>query len=417
MTGRGNLWFARGALAYLALVLLQGGASSGGLGGNLLIEMLGAVLLGWRLWLGPVELSRQAVWVGRAVLVLAIVQVMPLPPALWTYLPGRAGVAQGFVLLGEPLPWLTVSLAPWRSLASLAGLIPSLALFTAMRGRSAPEACHVAVLVVALAAVSVALGLIQWHAGVGYVYGVTNYGRGPGFFANSNHQSNFLLIALALGAGWAMARPLSRAYRWGLVVLALWLLAGLAINMSLACIALLPVEVMVLALQHRADWRRPRVIGAMALVALATVGVALSWPGGNDLTAGGGIAGLTRLDFLVNGLRIWRDFMPIGTGLGAFEAIYRWYEEPALAGATFVNHAHDDWLEFLIEGGVLAMAVIAGFALWLRAKWLAGWQSGDAVRRVVPLCIVLELAHSLVDYPLRTAALAGLFAVLCAWID
>ena len=48
---------------------------------------------------------------GRGVLGLALLwfalvllQLVPLPPALWSALPARAPVTEGFLLRGEPLP-------------------------------------------------------------------------------------------------------------------------------------------------------------------------------------------------------------------------------------------------------------------------------------------------------------------------
>ena len=209
----------------------------------------------------------------------------------------------------------------------------------------------------------------------------------------------------------------ARLSRWLGRGMAVWLVFGVVINLSLACIALLPIEAMALMLLWRPQWRRVPVLATMAGAGIFVLLAALFWPGANDLSAGGGLAGLSRRDFLVNGLHILRDFAPLGTGLGSFTQIYRWYENPALAGLTFVNHAHDDWLELLIEGGVLAVMPLVAFFAWLRARWLAEWRHGGAVRQVAPLCIAIEMAHSLVDYPLRTAALAGLFAVCCAMID
>ena len=41
---------ATATLAYLAAVLLLGGASAAGQGGNLLLQLGGAGLIGWTLW-------------------------------------------------------------------------------------------------------------------------------------------------------------------------------------------------------------------------------------------------------------------------------------------------------------------------------------------------------------------------------
>jgi O-antigen ligase len=73
-------------------------------------------------------------------------------------------------------------------------------------------------------------------------------------------------------------------------------------------------------------------------------------------------------------------------------------------------------LEFLIETGVFGLALFALFLNWfLRAGWLL-WnadRSTQAVALAATLGIAAVLMHSLVDYPLRTAAISSLLALCC----
>ena len=406
-------------LAYIVLVLVLGGASAAGEGANLLLQLLAALLMGWRLWLGPVEVSGPLRWTLGAALLLILVQFVPLPPALWESMAWRGNLAAGYTLAGLPQPWLTVSLAPWRSLASLAHLIVPGALFCAMRGQCAPGRTSVAWMVVAGGAVSLVLGLLQWGTGQGYLYAVTNYGRGPGFFANSNHQAGFLLMAFAIGV-WLFVQSRDGVTRVALAVLAGGLVLGLAINPSLACLTLFPIEVMALALVLRPDWRRRTIVIPMVFVGAILLAGIMWLPGSNDLSHAGTIPGLSRREFWENGVRIVCDTLPWGTGLGSFADVYRWYENPAFATDTFVNHAHNDWLELIIEGGVFALVAMLAGAFWLTARAAALWATGSEVRmsaQVALVGVIIALTHSLVDYPLRTAAFAGVFAILCAWVD
>ena len=63
---------------------------------------------------------------------LIAIQLVPLPPAIWTALPGRDFVANGYALLGQPLPWLPISLAPYQTIASALWLLPPLAIIAGM---------------------------------------------------------------------------------------------------------------------------------------------------------------------------------------------------------------------------------------------------------------------------------------------
>jgi O-antigen ligase len=88
----------------------------------------------------------------------------------------------------------------------------------------------------------------------------------------------------------------------------------------------------------------------------------------------------------------------LGHGLGTFEEAYPRF-------ATFdmdrrVNHAHNDWLEWAAEGGlVVPLCLITFLALvaWHSRRHLWSWG------------IAFVLAHSVVDYPLQRAGMSGWF--------
>ncbi len=428
----------RGAtLAYLAGVLLLGGASAAGWGVNLLLQLGGALLLSLSLWdrsaLHPPSAPLRLF--GWSVAVLAAIQFLPLPPVIWTLLPGRGPVLEGFALLNIAPPWLTLSMAPWHSLLSLCWWIPAVALFAAMRHRHAPSFAAVTRVIAGIAVLSVVLGAVQRSTGQAYIYTITNYGTGPGFFANSNHQGSFLLTTLALFGGQAIGQfrrkgPTPKGTRNRLAarfvpvasaVVCAVLAAGIALSGSLACVCLLVPVALALAAMAWPGWRMrfaavaaAGVSGVLLLAALLAFG-----PLTNDLTARGIVPGISRLDFLINGLQALRDVMPFGSGLGSFELLYRRYEDSRIIGTTFVNHAHDDLLELLIETGLFGAAALACFLRWLAPRCWHVWSGArdDVPRLAASAAIGVVLAHSLVDYPLRTAAMSAIVALACALLD
>ncbi len=418
---------ANATLLYLAAILLLGGASAAGFAANLVLQLAGAALLGWTLW---AQTSRAKLDPGLrrfviAVAILGIVQFLPLPPGLWRHLPGRDLIWQGYGLLGSDAPWLTLSFAPWDSLGSIGWLIPALALFVALRSDDAPSTRQLVWTIATVAGVSVLLGIAQRGVGSGYIYAVTNFGEGPGFFANSNHQGSFLLVVFALCSGQLAMEVRARRGQldWSdpplLVNLCLvGLMAfGVIVSGSLACVALLLPTTLAVVMINRPQWHvSPIVLVLASLGLLAALFIfLLLGPVANDLTAKGVVAGISRQEFLITGSRIMRDFAPFGTGLGTFQDIYRWYENPAIVGTTFVNHAHDDLLELLIETGIFGLAAVAAFAAWFVPKAFDLWRNhrDNAMALAASVMIAVELAHSLVDYPLRTAAMSSMFALAC----
>lgn len=419
---------ANATLAYLAAVLVLGGASAAGISANLMLQLFGALLIGWTVWQDgdalPVSTGlRRFFWVLAVVMAL---QFLPLPPAIWASLPGRDGVAQGFAMLGLDPPWLNLSLAPWKSLASFAWWVPALALFVSMRGGGAPETRHVIWTVGAVAVVSVGFGAMQSVAGTGYFYLITNQGQGTGFFANANHQGSFLLCALALWGGWLVSEGSMRRRRfdqwYASPAMVLWavaalLLAGVILSGSLACLALLVPVIGALALMAWPEFRLPMplvIFGLVAVVAAFTA-VLLFGPVANDLAEKGVVEGISRKEFLATGSRIAADFAPFGSGVGTFLELYRWYEDPAIVSSTFVNHAHNDLLEVLIETGLLGLVAIGFFLAWYVPRAWSLWAGDRAHATALAASVVIgvELVHSLADYPLRTAAMSSLVAVAC----
>ncbi|MGB5084696.1 MAG: O-antigen ligase family protein [Methylocystis silviterrae] len=115
--------------------------------------------------------------------------------------------------------------------------------------------------------------------------------------------------------------------------------------------------------------------------------------------------------------------MPFGAGLGTFVPVYAMFDKPRdLMAGAYANRAHNDFLELWLETGVVGPILLGVFAFWLIRRSVEVWrraQSGglgidQSLIRAATLIITLLLAHSLVDYPLRTGAMMAVFAVACA---
>jgi len=117
--------------------------------------------------------------------------------------------------------------------------------------------------------------------------------------------------------------------------------------------------------------------------------------------------------------------LPLGSGLGAFVPVYDKFAPSTLLEPEYVNHAHNDWLELWLTGGVPAIVLAVGFLAWFAASTLRVWTSDDqsqapvldlVLAQAAPMVIALLLLHSAVEYPLRTEALMVVFAIACAYL-
>ena len=121
---------------------------------------------------------------------------------------------------------------------------------------------------------------------------------------------------------------------------------------------------------------------------------------------------------------LWKtisDQFPYGSGFGSFEDLYRTVEPVSLLSNRYLNQAHNDWAQFLIEGGLPAILLLTAVLVWLVQRAIQVFRappgrSRDLALLVLTVLIVLGLA-SIVDYPLRTPAMAVFAITLVATVE
>ena len=110
-----------------------------------------------------------------------------------------------------------------------------------------------------------------------------------------------------------------------------------------------------------------------------------------------------------------RDHWLAGTGFGAFDTVYRIYEPTALLLPLYVNQAHNDWAQLLIEGGLPAAAYALGLIAWMGVTILRIARDKSNPRALVIFWItllIIIMVASAVDYPLRTP----IFQSVSVWL-
>ena len=108
--------------------------------------------------------------------------------------------------------------------------------------------------------------------------------------------------------------------------------------------------------------------------------------------------------------------MPFGSGLGSFVKVYRLYERPDTVTSEYVVHAHNDYAELALELGLPGIILMLLFlAWWIAVAWRV-WRTGEGgpFALAASIASAAMLVHSLVDFPLRTAAISSCFAMCLA---
>ena len=426
----------RGAVVpvFLLACLLLGGSTRSAWP-NMALQLSAIIMLAWAALAAPRAQSggpgRNLMVLCIATVALVLLQLIPLPPAVWTALPGRDMVVKGYALLGQPLPWLPLSLTPYETMTSALWLLPPLAILAAMLRIAAYRELWLATALGVAAFGGVLLGVVQATSADAlnspwYLYSITNTGLATGFFANSNHMATLLIATVPFMAALAGVKRSGRRYLQkdagriailgGVISV---LLLGLALNPSTAGIGLgiaVVAASLLISASLGARWARWG-IAAVALLAVAAV-IAISTTAlGNRIAAAGTDQSYgTRMTSFANSLRAVGDTFPVGTGSGSFAAVYPAYENPDVVDRWFVNHVHNDYIELVLETGLAGMVLILLFLLWWTGRVIAVWRAPiiDHIARAATIASGGILAHSLVDFPLRTSAIAAVFAMSIA---
>lgn len=422
------------ATVLLVFSFLFGGASQMHALRLALVELAALPLLvvaaGRLIQTGAWHEHRFALSLLAVIVAIPLFQLVPLPPAIWTGLPGREQMVLALELASIEPGWAPMSLAPDKTWGSALALVPPAAFFLAVLSLSHLQQTRMIQICIAVAIAGILLGAAQLLSGGDRLYlWDVEAGAVRGFFANRNHFASSLLIALpfavVFGAATLRRRDRRTSALWFAALFAGLVIVALAAIRSRAGITLVgPVMLLTLLAAWIAAGRgRP---GTGLLVLVGAVGVAL--------TAVAVLALPPILErFDADGPRELRfenwpliaetsqTYLPLGSGIGSFDAVYRSVEPLEQLDSTFFNQAHNDYLETWLEAGWLGIGVILAFLFWYARRCWDAWSAppsreGD-LQRAASVGIGVMLLHSAADYPLRTVSLAVVFALCCGLLE
>lgn len=355
------------------------------------------------------------------VIILGVFQVVPLPFAVAeTFNPTAELVRPLIPYLGlDHPPAVSWSVATPESTDALLRFIAyvligltAAVVFDAERSRR-----RFAFVLVAAAVLQAIYGSAEYLTGRQHIFGFAKkyyLDSATGTFINRNHFATLLAIALPFALTLALPRepmPAARNWRGRLVALS----KGPAVLRIFAVVAAILIW-MGLLLSHSRAGLLAALVGAAAVLvhlrgirasrwAAAIGGAVLLFLLTFELTQAPGERFFEVADDLgakAGRLSVWRDARALvadrpilGWGLGTFEKAF-----PVVQSADIdvhYDHAHNDWLEWTIEGGALVLIA----ALWLLFTAL---KRGDAASRAAIAAVAL---HAVWDFSLRIPAVAA----------
>lgn len=428
---------------FAVLVFAMGGGSRFDIESVGPLRALAAIFLAIGLWYQTGGQMRSIAVPFALLVALGIwmaVQLVPLPPEYWRSLAGRADIVAAQDMLGMDDHWRPITFSPLRTLNSLSSLVVPLAALVLLSLLDRESLRRLRFGVIGVGIVSALLGLAQTLSNADglFFYDITNEGSAVGLFSNRNHNALFLNIALIFALFWSPEKK-----RKGVDEMLIWiitarlvLVVGILLNASRFGLITLGIVGFVFALRIVLDMRRSRqavplwqkmagsaaMLGGGALVVLfALLGRIPALERFNGLFEGG-LSDGQRTDTLPTILQLAGDHFPYGVGFGAFEQAFRTVEPVEMLRPRYLNHAHNDWLQVVVEGGLIGVAVFAVGAIWLLVSaWRnlrARRDTDESISGVLLGLLTLGLMalHSVLDYPLRTPSimLLAMFAIVLA---
>ena len=436
---------------YIIFTFVMGGANENHFIANALLQYLSAPILTVSLYTllnseSP-GISKKIITFGLILLLIfLIMQLAPLPEGIWKVLPFHDLAAKGLSVVGVAHPTGPLSLDPNMTWVSLLSLIPPLAIFFGFLTFDTREQNAFILLILACGIVNAFLGFVQLSQNSengSYIYPNASAGELLGFFKNRNHFAALMYSLLpfatvvsanALTTNIQVHRRNNSAMNIPLLVFGLSSLfiftVACVMARSRAAVILLMISLVSNAflprwkyLSERLSFTRKKFNSRIMLaIVLFSLLFAIEF-GFSRLLARFDVEPLqdARVNIAKNTSGAVLQAFPYGTGLGTFQKIYAVIQPLRdTIPHKFANRAHNDYLEFALEAGLFGILIIFAFLLWYGLRFFYLWFQSKSegmnqdLSRAASISIGLLLLHSLVDYPLRTHALMGLFAICCA---
>lgn len=268
-------------------------------------------------------------------------------------------------------------------------------------------------------------------------------GVATGTFINRNHLAGYLVICLSLGLGLMIATLhtersgswRNRLRRWMMALLGekarlrialIIMVIGLVLTHSRMgntsfFAAMMITGVIALLLSRRATRSTVILLGSLLVIDIFIVGTFFGVEKVMNRLENTSTQRETRDDVNRYSVKLLDEHLLTGTGAGTFYTAFPTYREADIR--IFYDHAHNDYLEFLSERGLigfipLLLAAALSFAVAIKAQW----KRRNALMRGVSFgCIMSMIAmsmHATVDFNLQIPSNAATFMLVLAlaWI-
>ncbi len=265
-------------------------------------------------------------------------------------------------------------------------------------------------------------------------------GKATGTFISRNQFSGYMEMCLAIGIGFLLAQGKQSSGNWrqklrqgvetllsakiimrlllAIMVIALVLSRSRMGNTAFFA-SLLITGALALLLMKNKSRSTVILLGSLLIIDIAIVGTFFGVDKVAQRLQASSSEHESRDEVSRDTFNMWQQYPITGIGAGTYEHVYPSHKSPDVVSARLYDHAHNDYLQFLTEYGIVAflfMAIAVLYCLFwaIQAMRLRRNNLHKGLGFSACMGIIALLIHSAVDFNLQIPANAFMFVFLLA---
>lgn len=344
-------------------------------------------------------------------------QLVPLPAAVVSFIsPATAQTRDFYGFSGTR--FMQLSMNPYLTLHELlrAAAFFTVLFVSSIAFRDRERLTRMLIILIVFGFCLAVFAIVQkatWNTKIYWFRELTAGGEVFGPFVNRNHFAGLIGMLIPLGLGYTLTRESREKlifFGFLTVIMAVSLFFSLSrggIISFFASLTLFSILVTITRVQTRRIWA---IAGFLSILAVYLVYLGIDPV--IDRFYQTDISKEQRLIVWQSTLTAFKDFWLTGSGLGTFIDVFNLYS-PAEAKSIF-DHAHNDYLEFMVETGTIGMALFLSFCGLLFAPLLkTDFQGKRGMIRIALISSIFSIMmHSIFDFNLHILSNLLLFAVV-----
>jgi O-antigen ligase len=352
-----------------------------------------------------------------------LIQTLPFPSAILKYLSPESFRLYSFFNIDEN-PRMSVSLYAYKTELELLKIL-TFSLFFLLLSFSIKDTTSIQKVFKVLCYFGFGLAIfaiIQKATGTEKIYWFREVpGNNPfGPFVNRNHYAGLIGMLIPLGIGVAFTRR-SRERKILFGFLSLIMAVSLFLSLSRAGIISFFAGISVFSLFLLLNRFKTKRIWVSLGTFLFVLFLYLLYLGIDPIIERFYSTDITTEDRVViwsGTFKAFKDFRITGSGLGTFMNVFPVYFPEGIHGVY--DHAHNDYLEFILEAGIIGTALlISFFTFFIKSIKRGNWSGDNGIIKISLISSITTIAvHSIFDFnlhiPSNALMLSAIFGMAVA---